>query len=389
MKYIFTYLKHFTLVSLAILLLGFAVLVSNKGTVSFGTDDLAIKVGGEGPHVFYKKNQVESLVIRGGREQGFWVDTSITDSSEKIEANIYFALEDLHIPISIQTKHDNPATEYNDNAPIIAISDLEGNFKAFRDFLQAHKVIDEQLKWQFEQGHLVLVGDLVDRGNSTTQLLWFVHDLEQQAQAAGGMVHYIIGNHEIKNMYGDFSSAASKYIPISGILGVTQSDLFSDNSVIGRWMSSKNVIEKINGYIFTHGGLHPDISKLNIALADINNTVRNHYRQFYYPRRDADQQETLLVSNKTGPAWYRGYFEGEVNDAQLQATLDSYNAKGIVVGHTLQFNVNTQFDGKLFAIDVKHPNDYSASFPSKSSQGLYLHQGKVLRLLDDGKRTAL
>ena len=38
-----------------------------------------------------------------------------------------------------------------------------------------------------------------------------------------------------------------------------------------------------------------------------------------------------------------------------------------IVGHTLQWSVKKLFKGKVFAIDVKHPKDYNANFPPRSS----------------------
>ena len=66
------------------------------------------------------------------------------------------------------------------------LSDIEGNFQAFRDFLINAKVIDTGLNWTFGDKHLVLVGDFVDRGASVTQVLWLIHKLEQQACAPAG-----------------------------------------------------------------------------------------------------------------------------------------------------------------------------------------------------------
>lgn len=94
----------------------------------------------------------------------------------------------------------------------------------------------------------------------------------------------------------------------------------------------------------------------------------------------------LLTSTKTGPAWYRGYFKGDVDTQQVKQSLAALNAKAVVVGHTLQFKVNALFDHQVFAIDVKHPDDYNVSFPTKSSEGLLIENGSYYRLLADGER---
>ncbi|RIV37322.1 hypothetical protein D2V08_01345, partial [Flagellimonas lutimaris] len=84
------------------------------------------------------------------------------------------------------TDINRPLDTYDDNGRILAISDLESGYRAFRDFLINNKVIDQDLNWIFDDGHLVLVGDFVDRGFSTTQVLWFIYKLEQDAEKKGG-----------------------------------------------------------------------------------------------------------------------------------------------------------------------------------------------------------
>ncbi len=44
-----------------------------------------------------------------------------------------------------------------------------------------------------------------------TECLWLIYSLEEKAKAAGGYVHFILGNHEIMNMQGDFRYVQDKY----------------------------------------------------------------------------------------------------------------------------------------------------------------------------------
>ena len=104
---------------------------------------------------------------------------------------------------------------------------------------------------------------MTDRGPSTTQVLWLIYQLEQAARAQGGTVHYILGNHEIKNLQGNFQAADKKYQFVATVLGKQQIDLYGEKSLLGRWLASKNSAELINGHLFVHGGLHPKLASLN------------------------------------------------------------------------------------------------------------------------------
>ena len=60
--------------------------------------------------------------------------------------------------------------------------------------------------------------------------------------------------------------------------------------------------------------------------------------------------------------------------------------KAIVVGHTLQWNVTKLYNGKVFAIDVKHPKDYSKHWPFKKSEGLLITDGNYYQLFANGDK---
>lgn len=381
-------LKHFfiTLSLLVICLIIFGLYIGAEANLS--EDRLAYKLDKEGPHIFYKDDQLEVNYVRGDQEQGFYPHQELYPADAPFTANVHFTLEGFDFNVKVDPNIVTPPVSYQDQQPIVAISDIESGFKGFRDFLIANKVIDEQLNWTHGKGHLVLVGDFVDRGASTTQVLWFIYKLEQEAKQHGGQVHFIIGNHEIKNLQGNYQSASKKYYYIASMLGKQQYQLFDDDSFIGRWMASKNSIERINGHLFVHGGIHPKISELGYSLEQINQTIRDNYRNMYFTKPNSGDTE-FLISTTTGPAWYRGYFKDDLTQEEVEKGLNGFNAKAVVVGHTVQWNVSKLYDSKVFAIDVKQPHDYRTTFPARNSQGLLIESDSYYRLLDDGTRELL
>jgi len=248
-----------------------------------------------------------------------------------------------------------------------------------------NKVVDQKLNWTFGNGHLVLLGDFVDRDFSTTQVLWFIYKLDVEAKQKGGTVHFILGNHELKNMQGNFENTSPKYYHIASILEKRQTDLYGTNSFLGKWMSSKNTIEKINGILFTHGGLHPDLSSYKTTLDEVNQLIRSNYYKPFYPNPKKNMEQLLISSNK-GIAWYRGYFKDDLSQHAVEEGLHKFNATSIVVGHTLQSKVNRQYNGKVIGIDIKHPKDYSKSFPNQKSEGLLIENNRYFRVLHNGER---
>jgi hypothetical protein len=234
----------------------------------------------------------------------------------------------------------------------------------------------------------VLVGDLVDRGASTTQVLWFVYKLEHEARAQGGRVHFVLGNHELKTLYGDYEDAAPRYAYAAAILGKQQADLYGDDALLGRWLASKNMVERINGHLFVHGGLHPGLPDLGYSVDDMNRTLRPTYRQAYFPRPGRGQEDVLL-SARTGPAWFRGYFKDSLSVDEVVRPIEALGAEAVIVGHTLHRRVKRLYDGRVFAIDVPHHNDYLSSFPPRRAEGLLIEDGRYYRALEGGTNKEL
>ena len=388
-KRVIRYLKHLALTLLVLLIAGVITLYALNGNAHYADNPQKKNWHNEGPYVFYENDTTLSVnYISGNKEMGFAVEESQQSIHAKTELSCYFNLDSTSFNFIIEADPKIPESIYEDAHKILAISDIESGYRTFRDFLIHHRVIDEKLDWIFGEGHLVLLGDFVDRGFSTTQVLWFIYMLEQKAERHGGMVHFILGNHEIKNLQGNHTKASLKYFYAAAILGKQQYELYDSTSIIGRWMASKNTVELINGHLFTHGGISPEVIPHNTSIGFINNIVRQNYRQAYYPKKD-DDLEQLLISPTKGPSWYRGYFQDDLSQNEVEATLRAFNANAVVVGHTLQRKVKKMYQGKVFAIDVNHPKDYRKSWPHQESEGLLIQDGKYYRLLHDGTEIEL
>ncbi len=384
-KRIIRYVKHILGTVLFLLLVGTVTLVSLNGTFNYNNNPKGLDLDKEGPYVFFDSDSSLNVnYIRGNKTDGFFLERSEHQLADTVTASCYFPLDESSFDVILDPSFETPKSTYNDGEAILAISDIESGFKTFRDYLINNSVIDSKLNWTFGKGHLVLVGDFVDRGKSTTQVLWFIYKLEQEAKKHGGKVHFIIGNHELYNLQGKYKSASYKYYGVSAILGKQHHHLYDDQSFIGRWMASKNTIELINGNLFTHGGLHPELANHDITIEELNQINRDNYRKPYFPKPDKAVDQ-LVLSKRKGICWYRGYFEEDLTQEQVEKGIEKFNAKAIIVGHTPQWTIKSLFNKKVFAIDVKHPKDYINNWPNKKSEGLLIKDDKYIRLLMNQK----
>ncbi|WP_299670326.1 metallophosphoesterase [uncultured Polaribacter sp.] len=384
---ILRYLKHIFATLIVLLTIGISILLYENGSMHYGDNIERMNWNNEGPYVFYKNDSILNLnYIKGNKIDGFSIDSQ--EFNSKISAKSYFNLDKTEFDFTIDNNIKIPKTNYNDGEKIIAISDIESGYRTFRDFLIHHMVIDKNLHWIFGKGHLVLVGDFVDRGFSTTQVLWFIYKLEQDAKKVGGNVHFILGNHEIKNLQGNYKSASEKYFHVGSILKKQQYEFYNKNSFMGRWMTSKNTLEIINGHLFVHGGIHPELTNFKTNILEINTIVRANYHSASYPKKEKNLEQ-FLISTQTGPSWYRGYFKDDLTQEKIEKGLDFFNVKAVVVGHTVQGKIKKLYRGKVFGIDVMHPKDYHKNFPNKESEGLLIENEKYYRILSNGKRKEL
>ncbi len=85
---------------------------------------------------------------------------------------------------------------------IVAIGDVHGNYSGLVSIMKEAMLIDNDNRWIGGNTLLVQTGDLLDRGADIRQVLDLIMSLQSQAEAAGGKVMVLLGNHEAMNIVG-------------------------------------------------------------------------------------------------------------------------------------------------------------------------------------------
>ncbi|GAA0549083.1 metallophosphoesterase [Chitinophaga japonensis] len=333
----------------------------------------------DGPYIFYQGNRilVKSIATRSGKPQP---QTAYFTPQQKaaITVNCTFPGHpgwNFSIPLK-EALHPEPAV-FPEAARIFAISDIEGNFEAFRHLLLAGGVIDEQYNWTFGPGHLVMNGDCFDRGEHVTECLWLLYGLEEKARQQGGYVHFILGNHEIMNMTHDLRYVHEKYLVSARLLRKDYGLFYTPDTELGRWLATKNIMEKIGPVLFVHGGVSAAVNALPYSLAELNGLCRPWY--FMPPLAAPAQLAVLydLLFSSDAPFWYRGYAMGGATLQQVAATLEKFDVRHIVIGHTTVEQATAFFEGKVIDIDTPHAFGMS--------EGVLIKQGKIWRVGKEGR----
>lgn len=333
----------------------------------------------DGPYVLYRDKQVFVKYIN--EDNGFkTIQTDSFSIDEKGNTSIRVAADEPGTVFTVALKKElvNEKTEYPDIKKIFILSDIEGNFKSFHKLLLANGIIDDKFNWTFGTGHMVLTGDFFDRGDRVTEVLWLIYSLEEKAKAAGGYVHFILGNHEIMNMSNDFRYVHPKYMENAALINETYAALYGENSELGRWLRTKNIVERVGDILFAHGGISAELNSLDMGAGKINKLARPWYQDTTFKYKDLKVE---LLFSEYGPFWYRGYYTGKMKatQAQVDSTLHIYDAKYIATGHTVVADtISVLYNGKVFNTDVHHVKGHS--------EALLYDEGKFYRVSPGGEK---
>jgi hypothetical protein len=157
-KRILKYLKYI-LVTLLIGIPLFVVIGFLFGnTLKYSRNDLADNWNDEGPYVFFENDSLLSInYVKGDKENGFELETETSKVDSIVSLKCYYPLDSSRFNFLANTSFEVSESVYSDSRKILAISDIESNYKTFRDFLINSTVIDQELNWTFSKNHLVLV----------------------------------------------------------------------------------------------------------------------------------------------------------------------------------------------------------------------------------------
>lgn len=332
---------------------------------------------------------------------------------------------------------------------VIAIADVHNAFENFVAILLRTGLIDKQNHWAGGKTTFVQVGDLLDRGPKPREVMDLMMALEKEAPQAGGRVVSLLGNHEMMNIMGDLryvapanyasfadgkseerqKAAYEEYVKwrnshpslIAELpqpmelteaewmarhpLGfIEQREALGPKGQYGAWLRGHDAVAEIDGVIFLHGGIHPDLA--NTKLDAMNKRIHDEIKAFDTAKEYLQNEKLILpfftlqemvsvlhaevvaelksrvpATNErqakileflrqeewysvrvNGPLWFRGY--DQWSDAEgaplVSKLLERYKVTHIVVGHTVQKGgrIRPRFDNKVFLIDTGMLSSY-------------------------------
>jgi hypothetical protein len=339
---------------------------------------LELTLGVDGPYIFYDTIRNITTIITVDAQNNMRVDTLGKKPGEVI----------VHTPSgdSFKVPLKEPSAEsksiFKKADKIFAISDIEGNYFDFTTSLKNNGIIDDRYNWTFGSGHLVLLGDFVDRGEYVAPVLWLIYKLEAEAEKMGGKVHYILGNHEEMNLLGDFRFVDVRYKILAYKSGVDIGNFYTDQTEFGAWLRTKNVVEKIGNNLFVHAGISDSILSMRISIPEINKIVRKVLTD---PEAKINKEASMILFDY-GVLWYRGFITEEedyskISQNSVEKILSYYDADRFIVGHTIVGDISTDYKGKLIRLDVDHYKNIAS--------GILILGDKIYKAKETGEKELL
>jgi len=306
----------------------------------------------DGPYVTYNGS---NIIVEEVTPTGLVSNTYTSATGLQLTCTLPHMNTSFSFPLKPQITIE--PSEYNTTPPkFLTISDFDGHIEAFTMLLRGEGIIDNNFNWTYGNGHLIITGDLFDRGFHITECMWLLYKLESEAIAQGGKVHLIIGNHEMFNMTDDWRYVEVKYFNNAHLMGKRMSQLYDSNSELGRWLRSKNITERIGDYAFMHGGISPQVDALNLTYNQINN----------YGRMEMNgtcvSNDCIEVNGSDGLYWYRGMAEGDLTQQQVNNFVTGFGAQRVIIGHTKDNTVRALYNGRVIAIDMYHMNNFANGY---------------------------
>jgi Calcineurin-like phosphoesterase len=308
-------------------------------------------------------------------------------ANAKITVQAVDTLSSFDVRLRGPAEPDADDIKTDPKAPLFVVADTHGEFEILARMLIQHRVVNSKLRWNFGRGHLVLLGDVFDRGPHQTEILWLIYALEAEARKAGGGVHLLVGNHEMMLLQGDQRYLNEKYRMTAQTLGVSSyAALFSADSVLGQWLRTKPAMIKINQFLCLHGGVSAELVERRLTVPQVNSIVRAILdNRPFINRVEAERAE--FIAGQKGPLWYRGYFSdkdraAEATSEDVRKIREYFGVDKILIGHTRVPTITSLYEGEVLAVQV---------YPRREENGvttfesLLIRDGKVYRAKPDGQ----
>jgi hypothetical protein len=227
---------------------------------------------------------------------------------------------------------------------VAVLSDVHGMFPQLQNLLFKGKIIDAENRWIGRNTLLVVVGDSIDKGADSLDILTLWISLIATAPESGGRVVHLIGNHEaelLANPTNDPKDTA--LLQELKRRGETIAQLVDTQYPDGNLLRSEPFAALIGRWLFCHAGLFPAMKFSDFQAKAAQIAQNNAYGD-------------PLLSDDSSLLEAKDWWKDASTRAGLEARMNAQGVFGVVFGHQPEaFGIQGRSaaidGGKLIKID--------------------------------------
>ena len=279
--------------------------------------------------------------------------------------------------------------EYNEvlrETDVCSVPDVHGDLGALRNSLISMGLIDPQThKWIGGKRVVQLLGDYMDRGERNIEVLRELISLKKQAEAAGGQVKFLVGNHETMMLgaIADLSGYRENWQRLENGGDATFEEMQFEYGLDGHrtddevWQrmwgeflepggeftelyKSMDLVSQVDDVLYVHGGINVHWARLlaSKGVDGLNRIWREALADFKIGRK----QKFVDLMEEDSPLWLRyGEHMKALKDsevAEISENLKKIGINAVVLGHDITDTGPEMYDEfekhgiKLIASDV-------------------------------------
>lgn len=215
---------------------------------------------------------------------------------------------------------------------IFATSDPHGHLSELTAALRGAGLVDASSRWSGGEARLWVLGDLVDRGPDGLGVIALVRRLVDEAAAAGGAVHPLLGNHEVialgTRLFGDTEVVHRGVVRTFGSIWARNGGLATDQAGIDdelfAWLAGLPAVGRDGEHLLMHSDTLAYL-EWGDTVEDVNDAVRD------------------VLAGDDPVAWFdllsalgrRHEYAGPAGPAAARTLLEALGGQRVVHGHSI------------------------------------------------------
>jgi len=279
---------------------------------------------------------------------------------------------------------------------IYVVGDVHSDYRRLVRVLRSAGVMEGE-RWAAGHSILVFMGDLIDKGPRALDVIGLVQALRKEAEAAGGQVFSLMGNHEAEFLAEPSEKKSRDFQNELKGRGLVPSEIAACGGEVGKFLCSEPFALRVRGWFFSHAGNTHGRSLVQL-IADLQAGVdRDGFGSRELLDEDSLLEARLGEKGANGVPWPESDPKRDARTL-LQNFVDALGVKHLVQGHQHAEIVFAdgvrrkkgqmfQRDGLLFLVDT------GMSEGVNDSQGAVLlikaQPEEAIAICADGTRTSI